>query len=542
MRTRISFRILAAGVLLLAFSCREKEPQPEPYYLTVKMSGVSQPHGTYYLVPWTERSLLLDFSENLDTATLAGAVTVSDHGPLNTSQYSVSCYGSKVFIIFSNGFMLKEGWKYTVNVSAALKSASGTSLKAADALETRTTTGHPGLTGTARNSIICISDIHMGDLRASALRYAWFGENAEALDSLLQMIIRSPRVRQLVILGDLFDGWVIPYPINPLDPQAGINSAEDYFRAIAASPINSGVISSLKAIAAGGVTELIYIPGNHDMLLTQELLQEIIPGITWRGDARGLGHYTPLPGMVLEHGHRYDFFNAPQPLANPGHLLPPGFFVSRLDAQGLMEKGSGRSLPKQSAGSAEFLTAWTAAITYLQVKYSLALAPDSANILMGGMDGFTGPLSFNGIRDQYASAIESQWPATQAQNNTPVSMPVLTAILDGSADLAAAADYEYMQAGVPNPCSIVVFGHTHNAMIRQFPTTNAPKSIYANTGAWVNSAISNHPVRTFVELLPGAWTGSDLDVVSVYQYNHQAAGEGFEPALLEQASLKRESK
>ena len=294
MRTRISFRILAAGVLLLAFSCREKEPQPEPYYLTVKMSGVSQPHGTYYLVPWTERSLLLDFSENLDTATLAGAVTVSDQGPLNASQYSVSCYGSKVFIIFSNGFMLKEGWKYTVNVSAALKSASGTSLKAADALEIRTTTGHPGLTGTARNSIICISDIHMGDLRASALRYAWFGENAEALDSLLQMIIRSPRVRQLVILGDLFDGWVIPYPINPLDPQAGINSAEDYFRAIAASPVNSGVISSLKAIAAGGVTELIYIPGNHDMLLTQELLQEHIPGITWLGDARGLTRQQAL--------------------------------------------------------------------------------------------------------------------------------------------------------------------------------------------------------------------------------------------------------
>ena len=528
------------AVLAIAFlsSCRKAETTTEPYRLTVDMARLDRPAGTYYSLPCTERSLELDFSEAIDSATLPGAISIAGPEKLADSLFSVSCYGRKVFIAFHSGFILKEGWQYLLTVTTALRSVTGSALKATTVLELRTTTLHPGLGGQERNSIVCISDIHMGDPRASAKGYAWFGENAAALDSLLTMVRQSPRVRQLVILGDLFDGWVIPYRINPLDPAAGISSVDDYFRAVAASPVNAGIIASLQAIAAGGVTQLIYVPGNHDMLLTPELLQELIPGILRAGDAPGLGHYTPSPGIIMEHGHRYDFFNAPQPLAIPGHILPPGFFVSRLDAQGLMDKGKHPGSLKEANGSAEFLTAWTAAITYLEVSYSMTVAPDSANILTGGMDGFAGPLSFNGIRDQYAAAIETAWPETQVVNNVPVAMPAFMAIVNGSSDMGAAADYEYILPGVPTPCSVVVFGHTHQAMIRQYPSTADPAGIYANTGTWVNRELTSHPVRTFVEVIPGAWSGSALDVVSVYQYNRAATGDDYEPALLEQASVK----
>jgi len=278
------------------------------------------------------------------------------------------------------------------------------------------------------------------------------------------------------------------------------------------------------------------------MLLTQEILQEIIPGVIWQGDSTGLGHYSPLSEIIMEHGHRYDFFNCPQPLSNPGHILPPGYFISRLDAEGLMEQG-GHILKesKAGAGQVEFLTAWTAAYTYLQIHYSLTVAADSANILMGGIDNYSTPFSFNGVRDMFAANIENVWASTETGNAVPVTMPVLMAILDGSIDLSLTAAYEYMQPPVPKLYKIVVFGHTHNPMLKAYPPGKQYNGIYANTGSWVNAELSNKPVRTFLVIKPAEWTGSDLDVVSLFQYNLDS-GSGdpnpdFIPVLISEESI-----
>jgi len=384
----------------------------------------------------------------------------------------------------------------------------------------------------------------MGDPRSVALGYCWFSKNAAALDSLLDVVLNSPQVRQLVILGDLFDEWVVPYRISPFDPLAGINNSRDYFLAIANSPTNIDIINKLKAIASSGTIQLIYVPGNHDMLLTQEILQEIIPGVIWQGDSTGLGHYSPLNEIIMEHGHRYDFFNCPQPLTNPGHILPPGYFISRLDAEGLMEQGS-HKLKEFNAGTGqiEFLTSWTAAVEYLKIHYSLTVAADSANIRMGGIDNYSTPFSFNGVRDMFAGNIEDVWPSTEIRNAVPVTMPVLMAILDGSLDLSLTAAYEYMQPPVPKLFKIVVFGHTHNPMLKAYPPGKQYKGIYANTGSWVNAELCNKPVRTFLVIKPAEWTGSDLDVVSLFQYNLDS-GSGdpnpdFIPVLISEESIVR---
>jgi hypothetical protein len=280
------------------------------------------------------------------------------------------------------------------------------------------------------------------------------------------------------------------------------------------------------------------------MLLTRDILQEIIPGVIWKGDSTGLGHYSPLGEIIMEHGHRYDLFNCPQPLANAGHILPPGYFISRLDAEGLMEQGSNKQQElKRGNGSLEFVTAWTAAFTYLQIHYSLTVAPDSSNIMMGGIDNYSGPLSFNGVRDMYAANIENAWASTQAMNAVPVSMPVLMAILDGSIDLSFTAAYEYMQSTAPNIYKIVVFGHTHNPMIKVYPAGKQYTGIYANTGSWVNENLCNNPVRTFLVIKPGEWTGSDLDVVTLFQYNLDSGSgntnPGYIPVLISEESIDR---
>jgi UDP-2,3-diacylglucosamine pyrophosphatase LpxH len=449
-----------------------------------------------------------------------------------------------VFILFEPSFTLREGWQYFIKIGSGFRTMSGKSFPSGHLIELRSGTLHPLLAGsdTARQTILCISDLHMNDSRASSLGYSWFGSNREALDSLLASVLNGNRVRQLVILGDLFDEWAVPYRMNPLDPTAGIQTTRDYFLAVAANPVNCGIVGKLREIAVSQSVQLIYVPGNHDMLLTEAILQEIIPGIHWNGDATGLGHYTPADGIIMEHGHRYDFFNCPQPLTRPGHMLPPGYFVTRLDAQGLLENQLTRikSTTEQS-GDLAFLTAWTAAITYLELHYGLSVRTDSINIPMGGIDGYPGPEGFNTARDAYARNIEELWPATLSANQMPVAMPAAMAIIDGSSDLYAAAAMQYMQTPSPVKYRIVIFGHTHNAMIKVYPAGSKYTAIYGNTGTWVDDRLASHPVRTFIEIRPGAWNGSSLDVVSLYQYNAVAgsscAAGRFEPVLLKQESL-----
>ncbi|MCX6278478.1 MAG: metallophosphoesterase [Bacteroidetes bacterium] len=539
--------ILALGSqIIFQQSCKKKEDQTEPVFLTVTLPGSVLQNESYYSLNYQERSIEMDFSQAVDTSTIKGNLSFTDKDGALDSMYKTISSGRKVIIAFQPGFQLHDGWKYLIVINTGLKSTSGVTLQSATTIEVRTTAKKLILDNdtTSRNSIICISDIHMGDPRALALGYCWFSKNAAALESLLNVALTSPQVKQLVILGDLFDEWVTPYRISPFDSLAGINNSRDYLLAIANAPANISVINKLKAIASSGTTQLIYVPGNHDMLLTQEVLQEIIPGVIWQGDSTGLGHYSPLNEIVMEHGHRYDFFNCPQPLINPGHILPPGYFVSRLDAQGLMEQGSQNYKEAKSGTSqVEFITAWTVAIEYLKIHYSLNVAADSTNIRMGGIDNHSMPFSFNGVRDMFAANIENVWPSTQIRNAVPVSMPVLMAIIDGSIDLSLSASYEYMQPLAPTRYKIVVFGHTHNPMLKVYPAGKQYTGIYANTGSWVNAELSSKPVRTFVVIKPGEWTGSALDVVSVFQYNLDS-GSGnsnpdFIPVLISEESIDR---
>ena len=532
-----TFVLLMALGSLFAFqqSCKKKETQNEPLYLTVNLPRAVMQNELYYSLDHQERSIEMDFSQLIDSSTINGNISFSDKNGSLDSMCKITSYGRKVFIAFQQGFQLYDGWKYLITIKTGLKSTSGVTLQSATTIEIRTTARQFVLDNdtTKRNSILCISDIHMGDARSMAFGYCWFSKNAAALESLLNVVLTSPQVRQMVILGDLFDEWVVPYRISPFDPAAGINTSRDYFLAIANSPTNINVINKLKAIASSGTIQLVYIPGNHDMLLTKDILQEIIPGVIWQGDTTGLGHYSPLSEIIMEHGHRYDFFNCPQPLVNQNHILPPGYFISRLDAEGLMEHGSlNRKEVKTGTGQIEFLTAWIAAFEYLKIHYSLTVAADSLNIRMGGIDNYSGPYSFNGVRDMYSGNIEDAWPSTEIRNAVPVTMPVLMAIVNGSLDLSFAASYEYMQSTAPSLYKLVVFGHTHNPMLKVYPPGKQYTGIYANTGSWVNADLCSNPVRTFLVIKPGEWTGSDLDVVSLFQYNLDSGSGNSNPDFI----------
>ncbi len=521
---------LATVLLLLAIavsglfqqSCKKKETVSEPVYLSVDLPKLTLQNDLYYPLSNDERSIELEFTQPVDSSSIRGNFSFSDKDGLLDSTYTLIALERKIFLIFKPDFTMKEGWRYFLKIGTGLKSASGCTFSSACILELRTSAPDLTLEGgpPQRNAMLCISDIHLGEYRAVTGNYCWFSKNQAALADLLDYVITGQQVRKLVILGDLFDEWIIPYRTSPFDMASGVTNSREYFLSVANSPVNLPIINKLRTIASSSDIQLVYIPGNHDMLLTQSILEEIIPGVIWQGNIPGLGNYSPVDEIIMEHGHRYDFFNCPQPLVSSGHSLPPGFFISRLQAAGLQEHG--QTFLKEgyaTTGSVEFLLAWTIAYEYLRAQFSLTVHPDSVNISMGGIDGYTNPFSFNGARNMYAASIENQWAATQTQNAVPVHIPVAMAILDGNFDMYLAAVYEYMSDLSPKKYKIVAFGHTHNPEVIVYPSGKNHQGIYANTGSWVNAELSKKPVRTYLMIWPGQWTGSDLDIVSLYQYN-----------------------
>ncbi|MDP3399120.1 MAG: metallophosphoesterase, partial [Bacteroidales bacterium] len=189
--------------------------------------------------------------------------------------------------------------------------------------------------GKERNMIVVISDIHLG----ADLAYAECNENLGLLEELLKRLKKSPNVKELVIAGDLLDEWFVPATI---DTYQGKDQA-DFVKRIAAA--NKGVIDAINSIIKEKKILVTYVPGNHDLTVTEESVSLIFPGINQKRDPElGLGTYSPagIPEIAIEHGHRYNIFCAPDPISNqdiaPGTITPPGYFFTRLAALHVIQK------------------------------------------------------------------------------------------------------------------------------------------------------------------------------------------------------------
>ena len=122
---------------------------------------------------------------------------------------------------------------------------------------------------------IFISDIHLGDVaRYSdpiAARRPRFSpaEHRERLLNFLdkQILTGKDNVKDLILLGDVFDTWVCPFDAVP-----------PTYASIFESKENKPILDSLRNIANTNVN-LYYLNGNHDYDLSEIQLQEAIPGI-----------------------------------------------------------------------------------------------------------------------------------------------------------------------------------------------------------------------------------------------------------------------
>ena len=396
-----------------------------------------------------------------------------------------------------------------------------------------------------RNMIVVLSDMHMG----ADIAYTECKNNLGPLVKLLQQIRTAPNVKELVIAGDLIDEWYVPATVNTYEGK----DQSDFVLRLAAA--NSGVFASLNQIIQEKKILVTYVPGNHDLDITAASVDLILPGINQARDARGLGTYIPasIPLLAIEHGHRYNFACAPDPISNkesvPGSILPFGYFLTRIGELHFIQNCTvaGDTLPiitpNTAGGVSQDLAFkyWESLVGFLY--YIPITNKSSEKIIVTNINGFTKTYSINDILPYQLipggfidmnlfRGVQDNWEERQTINNVAVHIPAALAIanqnnVDGIDSLA---NTEYFS----NPNSnkrIVVFGHTHVAKIIPF-TNNGIKSIYANSGTWIdNNPGKDSTTMNFVVITPQSSDVSSQTYVKLYNFENEVVTKMAEDSI-----------
>ncbi|MGI6783086.1 MAG: metallophosphoesterase [Aminivibrio sp.] len=385
--------------------------------------------------------------------------------------------------------------------------------------------GMPALGG-ERSVVVVISDIHLGMDDA----YAEIRENRAPLAEFLQKIRRSPNIKELVIAGDFIDEWFIP---AGMDTYAG-QTQKEFARRVAAN--NESVAGAFRDIISDGKIKVVYVPGNHDLLISSETIQSVFPGMAEARDVRGLGVYSPdgCPEVAIEHGHRYNFFCAPDPISNrgiaPDSILPPGYFFTRIATLSVVEGKPRPGAPRpvvapNSRGESQELAyvywkVWEGLMDELPVREAF-----DEKIIRTGIDGFTEDYAMGDLMPRQAepggdivmnlfSGITDTWEERQELNRVAVKIPVRDAISKAasSAETDGQANVQYFK----NPSSdkrIVVFGHTHEARMIPSEMHDGRRALYVNSGTWIDKNPTQ--TMTFATICP---LGSERHV-GLYHYS-----------------------
>lgn len=371
--------------------------------------------------------------------------------------------------------------------------------------------------------IVVISDLHLGidDSFSETVT------NKAAIVSFLNQIAISD-VDELVIDGDLFDQWFVPTSYT------GPADLKEFFSEVAEN--NVEVVDAIKSLIKDGV-KVTYVPGNHDLLLTEEILAELIPGINQARDVEGLGTYRTgtRSEIVIEHGHRYNTFCAPDTLSNKDitgdypSILPPGYFFTRVAATSVVEgkSGAAKDLPQVTQPSADNINQLGAYIYYQTWAGTIQRFPIQADfndpVINVNVDGYNNNFALSDLlptqqADGRISAVlyadvQERWDTLQELNNVAVKLPYAEATAKAEdptyTDEQAVTQYFDVDPSV----DVVVFGHTHVPIINTFTDGYDREKVYANSGTWIDENLLGEDM-TFVVIE----SGSDTSTVRLMQY------------------------
>lgn len=378
--------------------------------------------------------------------------------------------------------------------------------------------------GETRNKIVVISDTHLG----IDDRYTETFENRPYLIKFLQRLQITSDVRELVIAGDFLDEWFLPVYYPSYTDQV------QFYKDVIAN--NKGVFRELNNVIDSGI-KLVYVPGNHDLTLEAETLQKAIPKLVQARDVRGLGAYYTgdRNEIVIEHGHRYDVFSAPDTITNAelcgndDTILPAGYFYARYAATWVLEGKPtvAKDLPEVSVVPDQSDTDQYGAYLYYRVLSSVSAKMTPYESL----DQKIFDMRINGFNDAYTyldfypaqegdgtitapvlyKHIQRSWAQRQTLNKVKVPIGFIEAV-PGAVNYEAyytRAKANYLENPDEN-VDVVVFGHTHVPAHRD----TAGGKCYVNSGTWIDENNEyDEAERTFAVITTG-----DENTAAVYSY------------------------
>ena len=388
-----------------------------------------------------------------------------------------------------------------------------------------------------RNLIVVISDLHLG----ADIKYTETKDNLEPLQKFLEQIRLSKNVQELVIAGDLLDEWFVPANVNTYN---GKDQA-DFVERVAST--NKLVFDAFNQIIKEGKITVTYVPGNHDLTITRENVDRILPGIIQVRDSAtlGLGTYSPksCPQIAIEHGHRYNVFCAPDPVSNqnvaPGTILPPGYFFTRIAALHVVQNCHDKSnnvirpitLPASASESQKLLYKywgnWVWTMNYLPIENTL-----DTPIIITNINGFTQTYAVNDllpsqsgkdsiIRVNLFDKIQDTWAQRCSLNHVQVPIDAGYAFDNAATDIGTdsmAVTQYFMNKNSDK--RIVVFGHTHVAKLLTYQNYNDQKSIYVNSGTWID-AKPEVTTMNFVVITPQNTNAQSATKVTLYNFRNK---------------------
>ena len=392
-----------------------------------------------------------------------------------------------------------------------------------------------------RNKIVVISDLHLG----ADLTYSECVSHLPRLAAFLTEIRESKTVEELVIAGDMLDEWYVP---SRTDTYGG-KTQKEFIQKIATQ--NKNVIDVLNGIIKDGKVKVTYTPGNHDLLVQKENVELILPGINQARDADrlGIGTYNPTSKIAIEHSNRYDFFCAPDPYSNQnvaaGTILPAGYFFTRIAVNSVTNYPAAsqivpvRDVILNSADEAQ-VNAFTYYNIWKSVMKSVIPVKDNYDdkIIVTNIDNFKATYCINdmipfnkedGSIDMNlfsGSCSQAAWEKRLAYNNVPVVTSAKEAIPGAlyTEFLDRMSDVQYFQNKDSN-VRIVVFGHTHEPMLKSFTNKKGEACIYANSGTWIDKKIKNGETvdqdvenMDFIVIAPQA---ADSGMVKIERFQYQ---------------------
>ena len=383
--------------------------------------------------------------------------------------------------------------------------------------------------GGTRDKIVVISDIHLGIDDS----YTEMVKNRPLLIEFLRHLQSTTDVRELVIAGDFLDEWFLPvyYPSYTDESQ--------FYKDVIAN--NQSVIDELNNVIDSGI-KLVYVPGNHDMTLEAGVLQEAIPNIVQARDTKGLGayHTGDRNEIVIEHGHRYDVFSAPDTVTNAelcgndDTILPAGYFYARYAATWVLE---GRPTVEKDLPVVTDVPDKTDTDQYgAYIYYSLLKGISSRMTPNESLDEKIFDMHIAGFDDAYTyldfypaqqedgtisapvlfKNIQRSWAERQTLNNIKVPNSFIEAV-------AGTLDWEYYlgqakKQYMDNPdesVDVVVFGHTHVPSYQDM----GDGRYYLNDGTWIDNN-TDYPdaTRTFAVITTG-----NKDMAALYRFTEDGS-------------------